>query len=123
MFHPGTERQMLQYNSVTLEKFKKNAVVVYNPSFVIQGVSSNENLRSKMYVFIFLHFSIEKESMSVGMRYVHGMLPGSLVRWFDIFCHRSFVIAAIYVREEDKENSTLSVNDWDRTQVMVKYDF
>ena len=34
-----------------------------------------------------------------------------------------FVLAAIYVKEEDKENEIKTENDWDRFQVMVKYDF
>lgn len=34
-----------------------------------------------------------------------------------------FVIAAIYVKEDDQENTIKTEYDWDRVQVMVKYDF
>ena len=35
----------------------------------------------------------------------------------------SFALAAIYVREEDKQSATKTTNDWDRAQVMLTYNF
>jgi hypothetical protein len=34
-----------------------------------------------------------------------------------------FIVAAIYVLEEDRENSSYSENDWNRLQVMINYNF
>ena len=42
---------------------------------------------------------------------------------FEYSVNDEFVIAGIYVKEEDKLNSVKTTNDWDRTQIMVKYDF
>ena len=42
---------------------------------------------------------------------------------FEYSVNDEFVIAAIYVIQEDLENSTKTGNDWNRAQMMVKYDF
>lgn len=42
---------------------------------------------------------------------------------FEYILNEQFAIAAIYVKEEDMQNSVKTLNDWDRTQVMMKYDF
>ncbi len=42
---------------------------------------------------------------------------------FEYNVNDEFVVAAIYVLEEDKESSISTENDWNRAQVMVKYDF
>ncbi|MFT5659969.1 MAG: putative porin, partial [Sulfurimonas sp.] len=35
----------------------------------------------------------------------------------------AFTLAAIYVKEEDKQSSVKTTNDWDRAQLMITYDF
>ena len=42
---------------------------------------------------------------------------------FEYNVNDEFVVAAIYVIEEDKESSVKTENDWNRAQIMVKYDF
>lgn len=42
---------------------------------------------------------------------------------FEYNVNDEFVVAAIYVIEEDKESAVKTQNDWNRAQVMVKYDF
>lgn len=42
---------------------------------------------------------------------------------FEYNVNDEFVVAVIYVIEEDKESSVKTDNDWNRAQVMVKYDF
>ena len=42
---------------------------------------------------------------------------------FEYNVNEEFVVVAIYVLEEDKESSVSNDNDWNRLQVMVKYDF
>ena len=42
---------------------------------------------------------------------------------FEYNVNDEFVVAAIYVLEEDKESSVATQNDWNRAQVMVKYNF
>ena len=42
---------------------------------------------------------------------------------FEYNVNDEFVVAAIYVIEEDKESSAKTENDWNRAQIMVKYDF
>ena len=42
---------------------------------------------------------------------------------FQYTVNDEFVVAGIYVKEEDKENTIATANDWDRMQFMVKYDF
>nr|MBC8238472.1 outer membrane porin, OprD family [Candidatus Sulfurimonas ponti] len=42
---------------------------------------------------------------------------------FEYSVNDEFVLAAIFVSQEDKENGAKTANDWDRTQIMLKYDF
>ncbi len=42
---------------------------------------------------------------------------------FEYSVNDEFVLAAIYVMQEDLENSVKGENDWNRAQLMVKYDF
>ena len=42
---------------------------------------------------------------------------------FEYSLDESFVLAAVYVHQEDKQSSVKTENDWDRIQVMMKYDF
>jgi len=42
---------------------------------------------------------------------------------FEYSVNDEFVVAAIYVIQEDLENSVKTANDWSRAQLMVKYDF
>ena len=42
---------------------------------------------------------------------------------FEYSIEDKFVLAALYVMEEDKESSIETANDWERTQIMIKYNF
>jgi len=42
---------------------------------------------------------------------------------FEYNVNDEFVVAAIFVLQEDKESDTKTANDWNRAQVMVKYSF
>lgn len=42
---------------------------------------------------------------------------------FQYTVNEEFVFAAIYVKEEDKQSAIKTENDWDRIQIMMKYDF
>ena len=42
---------------------------------------------------------------------------------FEYSFNDELVVGAIYVKEDDKLSSVKTSNDWDRLQVMVKYNF
>jgi len=42
---------------------------------------------------------------------------------FEYTLNEQFALACIYVKEDDRQNNIKTLNDWDRTQIMLKYDF
>jgi hypothetical protein len=69
--------------------------------------------------FLYAHGSFVGEANSLGEK-AH-IVEQDMGFEYDV--NDEFVIAAIYVIQEDLETSAKTANDWSRAQLMVKYDF
>lgn len=83
-------------------------------AFVL-GVEYDQNNWSFLYAYG--NFEGDKNSNGIKAHIVEHDLG------FEYNFNDEFVIAGIYVKQSDKMNSVKTSNDWDRTQIMMKYDF
>ena len=82
-----------------------------------------------------LVFGIEYNLNNLKLQYVYGDFKGKqnsvgntmyIVEQnfgFEYTLDNAFNLVAIYVKEEDKQSSIKTINDWDRVQLMITYDF
>ena len=82
---------------------------------IVAGISYSINDFGFLYAYG--DFKGDKNSLGVKAHIVEQDIG------FEYNVNNEFVVAAIYVLEEDRESSIKTQNDWNRAQVMVKYDF